>query len=310
MTRWLRAVPVLSAMMLAACELQEIMVAPASDVIIAEVVLHAGSTLQTAYLHRSVQGSGSGRVNNARVTITDEEQGQSFELSVADDDVCLEPAPPPLQPDVGTCYAATVPSQAVRPGVAYSLHIAIPDRAALRATTRVPSDFQFVAPAIGECRLPPFTTAPVTWTRSEGAWVYVLQARFHGLADALRDQGVTVPPGVPDPLNLLAVAIGAADTTAAFPGTFGVFDRGDEELHPVLVAIRDGLPPGVDTELVVAAADRNYVNWVRGGSFNPSGLVRVPSISGGEPGGGTGVFGSLVSRRTRLRTGGDDLPCS
>jgi hypothetical protein len=44
------------------------------------------------------------------------------------------------------------------------------------------------------------------------------------------------------------------------------------------------------------------VNWVRGGSFNPSGTVRVPSISGG----GTGVFGSLVTRTVRLHTAGDD----
>jgi hypothetical protein len=42
--------------------------------------------------------------------------------------------------------------------------------------------------------------------------------------------------------------------------------------------------------LTVAAVDRNYVNGVRGGSFNPSGRVRVSSVTGD----GEGVFGSLV----------------
>lgn len=48
----------------------------------------------------------------------------------------------------------------------------------------------------------------------------------------------------------------------------------------------------------MAAGDRNYVNWVRGGNFNPSGQVRVPSIVGD----GTGVFASLVSRERILVT--------
>jgi hypothetical protein len=50
--------------------------------------------------------------------------------------------------------------------------------------------------------------------------------------------------------------------------------------------------------VVVAAADRNYVNWVRGGNFNPSGLVRVPSVRGD----GTGVFGSIVAKTVVLTT--------
>jgi hypothetical protein len=40
----------------------------------------------------------------------------------------------------------------------------------------------------------------------------------------------------------------------------------------------------------VAAADRNYINGVRGGSFNPSGPVRISSVVGDA----VGVFGSLV----------------
>jgi hypothetical protein len=43
---------------------------------------------------------------------------------------------------------------------------------------------------------------------------------------------------------------------------------------------------------MISATDRNYVNWVRGGNFNPSGVVRVPSVGGD----GIGVFASTVTR--------------
>ncbi|HAW90536.1 MAG TPA: hypothetical protein DCX61_07725, partial [Gemmatimonadetes bacterium] len=40
------------------------------------------------------------------------------------------------------------------------------------------------------------------------------------------------------------------------------------------------------------AVEGNFVNWQRGGNFNPSGQVRVPSLRGD----GTGVFGAAVNR--------------
>jgi hypothetical protein len=91
-----------------------------------------------------------------------------------------------------------------------------------------------------------------------------------------------------------------------FPTDYGLFDRFDEDKHAVLLAIRDGLPVNVRAEVIVAAADNNYVNWVRGSNFNPSGLVRISSIQGD----GTGVFGSLVPRDGEMRTGpgGGNLP--
>ena len=49
---------------------------------------------------------------------------------------------------------------------------------------------------------------------------------------------------------------------------------------------------GVTAEVSITAVDGNYVNWARGGNFNPSGQVRVPSLSGD----GTGVFGTTVGR--------------
>ena len=77
-----------------------------------------------------------------------------------------------------------------------------------------------------------------------------------------------------------------------FPSEFGVFDRFDLE-QDLALRLQRGLPAGTDAVVTIAAVERNYVNWVRGGSFNPSGQVRVASLRGD----GTGVFGAAVVRR-------------
>ncbi|NIP79411.1 MAG: hypothetical protein GWM90_09430 [Gemmatimonadetes bacterium] len=64
----------------------------------------------------------------------------------------------------------------------------------------------------------------------------------------------------------------------------------------VALVLQRGLPTGAAADIVVAVGDQNYVNWVRGGNFNPSGQVRVPGITGD----GTGVFGSLVAERVPI----------
>jgi hypothetical protein len=300
------ALTVLACVALPACELREITFADAADVVVAEVVLHADERRQTAWLHRTAGTAATARVHGARVFIRDEERGSEFELVAAPDSLCLLPAPSAPPPrDAGNCHAADVAIDAVRPGVRYSLRVELPDRPPLRGSTTVPGAFSIVRPEVAACRIPEGTELRLSWTVSAGAWVYVTEARFTGLLEALRAGGTALPARLREPVTLLGLAIGAADTTVAFPGGFGLFDRGSEELHPLLVAIRSGLPAGVEVAVVVAAADRNYVNWVRGGSFNPSGVVRVPSVTGG----GTGAFGSIVARRVLVRTFGDGPPC-
>ena len=79
-----------------------------------------------------------------------------------------------------------------------------------------------------------------------------------------------------------------------------MFDRFDDDLTEALAFLQQGLPEGIAlTEVVIAAADRNYVNWERGGNFNPSGTIRVPSVHGQ----GTGVFGSIVPKSFQVRVG-------
>ena len=91
--------------------------------------------------------------------------------------------------------------------------------------------------------------------------------------------------------TLLGLSITANDTTIVFPAEFGVFDRFDLD-QDIATALQEGLPAGTVAPVTIAATDRNYVNWARGGNFNPSGQVRVPSIQGD----GTGVFGTFVVR--------------
>jgi hypothetical protein len=290
---------------LAACELREITIALPQDIVVAEVVLQQGERVQTAYLHRTLSPRGSARVFDATVSVHDEERDSTISYFADADSLCLSPAPPGGLAGTGTCYFARGRADMVRPGATYTLRVGLTDRPDLVGSTRVPAAFDIVAPAAERCRLPPDTSFRLAWTPSQGAWVYVAQARFDGLVGALRAGGVPVPPELTDePLDLLGLAIGSSDTTLLFPGGFGLFDRADDSLHPILLALRAGVPAGVATTVAIAAADRNYVNWVRGGSFNPSGTVRVPSVTGG----GTGVFGSLVVRRRVLDTGEAALP--
>jgi hypothetical protein len=109
-----------------------------------------------------------------------------------------------------------------------------------------------------------------------------------GIKDAFAPLGIDVKS---DTLELLGLSISASDTTIVFPGEFGIFSRFelDQELA---TSLQDGLPAGVRAPVMISATDRNYVNWVRGGNFNPSGQVRVPSVRGD----GTGVFASSVTR--------------
>jgi hypothetical protein len=120
----------------------------------------------------------------------------------------------------------------------------------------------------------------------------VNETSISGLGSALASEGIEVEE---DPLYLLGLSISATDTTVVFPSEFGVFDRFDLD-QDLAVRLQRGLPEGTGALVTIAAVERNYVNWARGGNFNPSGQVRVASLRGD----GTGVFGAAVVRRFRV----------
>ena len=289
---------------LGGCELTSVEVAVPEDVVVAEVYLRPEAPAQHAFLYRTFTGEGEDRprtVEGAMVRVVDRRgRAQPFR-ELLDPAPCLEEGVPPEEVS-GTCYAAdgTGNSGFVQPGEEYHLEIALPDGRTLEGTTTVPGTFDVRSPAEPTCALEP-GSFDVVWTASAGAWSYQAIAVLTELAPGLRAQGVEDPP---DTLELVGLAVGGQDTVIAFPTEFGVFDRFTLD-RDLLLALQQGLPAGARAEVVIAAGDRNYVNWVRGGNFNPSGQVRVPSVAGD----GTGVFAGLVTReRTFLSAPSEGIP--
>lgn len=307
--RRFRGTPLLLGLFSMGCELQEVVVAVPEDLVVAEIYLQVGAIGPRgfAYLHRSA-GVGTARVPDARIELTTP-GGSVHRFHPFPAQACVT-GPVPLERE-GSCYVLEAEAAPhLRPGSAFHVRVDLPGGGILRGTTTLPGDFAVVRPAPGEgpvCSLPPGRRLELTWTPAAGAWAYVAEAEMFGLRELLAPLGIEVEE---DPLILVGLAISRSDTTIVFPSEFGVFDRADLS-RELLAYLQNGIPDGASASLVVAAGDRNYVNWVRGGSFNPSGQVRVPSLLGT---GGTGVFGSQVVRRVLVQAesqvGNAGPPCS
>jgi hypothetical protein len=275
-----------------ACSLEEVTVVDVEDVVVAEVLLQlnrspgAESRLR-AFLQRTVGGVGPGFHEVPGATVVVSREGDlSVELAETTLDVCVETMP---EGGTGTCYVASASEAALfRPGDRLEVRIELPGGGVVFGVSRVPGDFELQnVPDGGACTLPADTPLEVRWSSSEGAWAYVNETSVMGLADVFAPAGIEVA----DTLYRLGLSISAADTTVVFPGEFGVFNRFELE-RAVSLQLQEGLPSGTRADVSITATDRNYVNWVRGGNFNPSGQVRVPSLRGD----GTGLFGTVVVR--------------
>lgn len=314
--RFFRSIPLLAlATVATACELTEVTTAPSDDLVVVEAVLRTDLDPQRILLHRTVQGVGVQPVEGATVTVTGEEDGRVHVFKQGGD--CYRIDRRYIEADSldfqGTCYTAgLLDDHWVIPGQSFELRVETPDGRVARGRTTVPGEFTPIGiPStqrsdVGHpplCSLPPDTPLPVAWTASEGAWSYVAQLRITGLRRALEPRGINAP----EPLELRGLAISEADTSILLPTQFGVFERFQYE-QDLLLAIQNGFPEATQMDLVIAAADRNWVNGVRGGSFNPSGQTRISSVIGDDV---VGVFGSLVPMRSAIfvRRQSALLPC-
>lgn len=292
-----RRVVFAAVVVLGACELRESALAPPEDVVLVEAYVQIGERSNRAFavLHRTIGGVPVG-VAPPRGTVSMMPEGEDpIRIPAASLGTCFENEVPPAFP--GSCYWAEEQGlESLRPGQRVDLEVTLTDGRTISGTTRVPEDFDFViAGGLDDvCLLRGGSSFNLVWSRSPSAWAYVSETLIFGLGDALAPQGITVEE---DPLLLVGLAVSATDTSIVFPTQFGVFDRFDAQ-RDVLVTLQNGLPLGASAVIRVAAADRNYVNWVRGGSFNPSGQVRVPSVVGD----GTGTFGSIVLRSINVET--------
>ena len=272
------------------CELEEVTLVDAEDVVVAEVYLNVARRQADneirAFLHRTIGTSETvDDLLAARVLVSRPGGGRRYLLEPASVDDCVDSAPS-LEP--GACFiledTATVD---LGPGEVFELEVTLVDGGVIRGATRVPGDFDLDA-IPDACRLPPDHLMAIGWSRSTEAWAYLNETSIRGLPAALEPEGIDVDE---DPLYLLGLSIGDTDTAIVFPSEFGVFNRLELD-QDLAVRLQDGLPEGVSAEVSITAVDRNFVNWARGGNFNPSGQVRVPSLTGD----GTGVFGSTVGR--------------
>jgi len=301
-TRFLPLVPLLLA---GACTLADVTLPAGEEVMAVEAVL-------TVVLHRSLDGRDVRGVPGARVTVTAPD-GRAIDFQEGGQE-CFRVPGDYFKEEPGSvkasCYRS-LPDEGfwVRPGSVYRLRVEAPDGRVIQGRTRVPGAFALAglpftpraeARASALCALAPGRILPVAWTRSDSAWSYIAPIRIFDLRAALARDGIQA--AIPDPLELVGLAISEGDTTIALPSEFGVFDRFEFD-NAALSALQSGFPDGVLAEMVVAAADRNYVNGVRGGRFNPSGPVRISSVSGD----GVGVFGSLVPLYVRIRVQPDEV---
>lgn len=288
------------------CELEEVSVVQVEDVVVAEVFVNVAENPEDneilAFLHKTV---GSGDVDDvdaaeaelvaSRITVR-RGAGPVVSLRSAGATRCIEEEPPGLP--VACFTADSVDAVQVGPGDLLELEIELFDGSLLEGAARVPGDFELLD-LPSPCSLPPDERLSLEWTRSDGAWAYVNETAISGLPEALEPEGIVVED---DPLYLLGVSISDADTTIVFPSEFGVFNRFELD-QDLAVRLQKGLPAGTLAEVTVTAVDRNYVNWSRGGNFNPSGQVRVPSLRGE----GTGVFSATVNRRIVMSVSAEPL---
>lgn len=284
------------------CELHEVVLAEPEDVVVAEVLVQVrddavvtATPTVFALLHRTLPREGSGRaVSGARIVI-EREDGPVALVEQRESTDCVWSTPEGYG---GTCYEARASDERrFQPGDALTVEIDLPDGGRLEGAARIPDDFELrgtfaegIRPRL--CALPPDTTLEVRWSPSPGAWAYVTETAIRDFRAGLAERGIVVPQ---DYLHLMGLAISAADTSIVFPSEFGLLERFDVD-RDLMVALQGGLPRGAAARVAVSAVERNYANWARGGTFNPSGQVRIPSLAGD----GTGFFGAAVMRTMQV----------
>jgi len=292
----------------AGCELTEVTLAEPGDLVVAEVLIQQSDAgvLASALLYATQGSKDPNRVRSARVLLTPE--GESpVELPRVNSSVCLEfrPREPVTE---AACYASNSALANLGPGRHVDLTITLPDGAEIHGSTRTIGAFDLVGKermvrgpgGLPFCHLPPATTFDLAWTRAEGAWGYIIESWLHGLPEALAPMGIEVKE---DPLLLIGVALAASDTAIVFPSQVGLAERIDD--NQVVLALQRGLPEGTSATVYVVAADRNFVRWFRGASFNPLGTERISSLTGD----GIGYFGATAVRGIALTTvDSSDLP--
>ncbi len=191
------------------------------------------------------------------------------------------------------CYVAPADVEPFAPGEQIALQVTLADGTSLYGDSRIPGAFAFLDAGTnqGRCRVEPMSNHRLSWTPSEDSWAYLSETNIRDLDQALADRDFEVP----DSVYLFGLSIGEEDTDIVYPrdlAGFSTFDDETEYPFDLLLTLQEGLPDGIEAAMSVAAVDRNWVNWVRGGNFTTSGEYKIPSVFGD----GTGLFGTATNR--------------
>ena len=276
------------------CELGEITVAEPEDLLVVEIYLRVVEDRGEALAIVHWSGGREARPSSQAEIRLRRGDGVEATIPAVAQQQCMDEV---LPEDFFLACFRLAPGRGgdfIRPGERYDAVVTLPSGERLEGRTTVPGDFRLVSPDVDGriCGLPERTLLPMRWTPSRGVWAYVPEVELSGLREALEPEGIPVES---DPLILLGLALSEEDTSIVFPTEFGLFQRFSDEAD-VLLAIRDGVPDGVRGRFTISALDRNGTNWSRGGNFNPSGPIRIPSLFGD----GTGVLGAVVVRELRV----------
>ena len=296
---------------LAGCELAEVEIQPAPDLVVAGVTVvltvdpvdpsQVGThILALITLNRRQE---SHEVPGASVWVTGE-SGRSLELREESDPLtscATQLSGDYTRPPVGSCYTATASSTFFTPRETLSVLVTLADGGVLHGVSRVPGIFAPSGLSLdeGRCRLEPDTNHRFAWPPSDGARAYVVEAEIEGLDPELWWSE--------EPLHLPLTLIGGGAAEVVFPrDLLSLFEVDDRELAR---ALETGLPTGTTADIAVGAVDRNWANWIRIGRITPGGPVLVPSVFGD----GTGMFGTAVRWKVSVESrfgadAGGELP--
>jgi hypothetical protein len=289
-----------SAGALSGCVIQEVIVAEPEEVLVAEAMIQlrddgtASRPRVFALLHHTLGlDTSSVGVPGAKVTIT---RPDGLVVTLTERTRFTDCAVDAPEVYGVTCYrAVNADENRFQPGESLTLQIETADGKRLEGVTKVPSAFTLKnQPPLRFCVLSIDSALELVWTPSEGAWGYVAETLIENFRAGLAEKGIEVEQ---NRIHLVGLSISKTDTTIVFPTEFGLIERFTEDV-PLLVSIQKGLPKGTNAQISISAVERNYTNWNRGGTFNPSGQVRVPSLRGD----GTGVFGAAIVRTLNVWT--------
>jgi hypothetical protein len=289
--RPLRLLPLVP--LLAACELDDTVIAPVSPGIVVHAIMRPDQPQQFVLVERRFDGVIDPQ-RNVQISPPGPLQTpvDSASVSVSNLDlpgdtcgaiVLFDARPISLPPSFNTAgiYWSPRGCPTMRPGDRLALQVEVPGLGAVTGVTRVPG-LEAATLTIGERTGMPGDT--LSLNRDAETVSLVAEARHQRAMEIVSYRLGTSPPGTPAYLEtpVLSLLVFVDSTAVTLPGTVRhAFSRGTGE---------DAFRGGRWYDLLVAVTDSNYYDFVRSESNEITGRGFINRLQGG-----IGVFGSLIA---------------